>query len=130
VESFVLEKEKQWDEPVGGRGMGLSGGQRQRVAIARAILARPDILILDDVTSALDLQTESRIIDNLYSLPERRTTIVISQKISAVRRADRIVVLDGGRVQAVGAHAELLETSPLYREIHETQSVEAEEVQA
>ncbi|MBN1837332.1 MAG: ABC transporter ATP-binding protein [Spirochaetales bacterium] len=130
AEEFILEKEKQWEEPVGERGMGLSGGQRQRVAIARAILARPDILILDDVTSALDLRTESRIIDNLYGLPDRRTTIVISQKISAVRRADRIVVLDGGRIQAVGAHEELLGTSGIYREIHETQNAEASQAEA
>jgi len=127
---FILDKQKQWEEPVGERGMGLSGGQRQRIAIARAILARPDILILDDVSSALDLQTESRIIDNLYNLPERRTTIVISQKVSAVQKADRIVVLDGGRLQAEGSHLELLRTSPLYREIYETQSVEAEEAGA
>ncbi|HUT64616.1 MAG TPA: ABC transporter ATP-binding protein [Spirochaetota bacterium] len=127
AEEFILEKKKQYDEQVGERGMGLSGGQRQRIAIARSLLARPDILILDDVTSALDLQTENRVIQNLYTLPGKRTTIIISQKINSVKRADRILVLDQGQVRNVGTHDELLKSSPIYREIEETQNADAVE---
>jgi ATP-binding cassette subfamily B multidrug efflux pump len=127
AEEFILEKEKQWDEPVGERGMGLSGGQRQRVAIARALLTRPDILILDDVTSALDLQTESQVIENLYGRAHRGTTIIVSQKVNAVRRADRILLLSEGRIAAAGSHEELMSSSEVYREIARTQSPEAVE---
>lgn len=127
AEEFILEKKKQYDGPVGERGMGLSGGQRQRIAIARSLLAGPDILILDDVTSALDLQTENRVIQNLYTLPGKQTTIIISQKINSVKRADRILVLDEGRIRNTGTHDELLKSSPIYREIDETQNADAGE---
>ena len=121
---FIDEKEHGWQEHVGERGTGLSGGQRQRVAIARAVLADPDVLILDDVTSALDARTERQIVSNLYrELPEK-TVIIISQKINTVMLADRIIILDEGRIVAEGTHETLLQSNDMYREIHATQSAE------
>jgi ABC-type multidrug transport system fused ATPase/permease subunit len=98
-------------------GAALSGGQRQRLSIARAFLSRAPILILDEPTSALDGVTERYVLDALAALRTRRTTFVIAHRLSTVRGADRIVVLDGGRIAAQGRHDELLETSPLYREL-------------
>lgn len=121
---FIEEKGDGWNEHVGERGAGLSGGQRQRIAIARAILSDPDILILDDVTSALDASTERRIVSNLYRELAEKTLIIISQKINTVMLSDRIVIMDEGRVVAEGAHQELLQTNEMYREIHATQSAE------
>ena len=120
---FICEKENGLDEEVGERGTALSGGQRQRIAIARSLLAKPAVLILDDVTSALDLETETGIIGNLYSRPRTMTTIVISQKINAVKQADRIIVMDKGRITGTGTHEQLMESNEMYREIEETQSV-------
>lgn len=127
AEEFISEKENGWDEPVGERGMGLSGGQRQRVALARALLVRPKVLILDDITSALDAQTERIVIDNLYTRTEDMTTVIISQKINSVRRADRIYVMEEGKIQSSGTHEELLKTCPVYREIDETQNTDPAE---
>ena len=107
------------DTLVGERGHTLSGGQRQRVAIARALLAEPRILILDDATSSVDATTESRIKSALAEVMEGRTTFVIAHRLSTIALADEVVVLEDGEVEARGTHDELLETSPLYREIAE-----------
>jgi ABC-type multidrug transport system fused ATPase/permease subunit len=107
------------DTLVGERGLTLSGGQRQRVAIARALLAEPRILILDDATSSVDATTESRIKSALGEVMEGRTTFVIAHRLSTIALADEVVVLEDGEIAARGTHGELLEDSPLYREIAE-----------
>jgi ABC-type multidrug transport system fused ATPase/permease subunit len=104
---------------VGERGLTLSGGQRQRVAIARALLAQPRILVLDDATSSVDASTEAQIKDALREVMEGRTTFVIAHRLSTISLADQIVVLENGRIEAQGAHDELVEQSGLYREIAE-----------
>jgi ABC-type multidrug transport system fused ATPase/permease subunit len=106
-----------YDTRIGERGLTLSGGQRQRLAIARAILARPRILILDDATSSVDASTEQEIKDALDEVMRDRTTFVIAHRLSTISLADRIVVLQDGRLAADGTHEELLEISPFYREI-------------
>jgi len=106
---------------VGERGATLSGGQKQRIAIARALLVRPRILILDDSTSSVDVQTEGRIQANLDGQLQDSTRFVIAQRISSVLNADKIVVLDRGEVVATGTHQELMQTSPVYREIYDSQ---------
>jgi len=100
----------------------LSGGQRQRVALARAILRDPPILILDDALSAVDTHTEAMILQALASRRGRRTTIVIAHRLSTLRRADRILVLDGGRIVQAGTHEGLLAQPGLYRELWRIQS--------
>jgi ABC-type multidrug transport system fused ATPase/permease subunit len=107
------------DTLVGERGLTLSGGQRQRVAIARALLAEPRILILDDATSSVDATTESLIKSALAEVMEGRTTFVIAHRLSTIALADEVVVLEGGEIVARGTHDELLDSSPLYREIAE-----------
>jgi len=116
---FIEELPQKYDTVVGERGVGLSGGQRQRIAIARALLTDPHLLILDDSTSAVDARTEAAIQDALDRLMRhtQKTAIVIAQRISTVRDADLIVVLDEGRIAAQGRHQELLHTSELYNEI-------------
>ncbi len=121
---FIISFPEGYYTPVGERGSTLSGGQKQRIAIARALLLNPRILILDDSTSSVDVATEALIQKALDKLMEGRTSFVIAQRISTVLNADRIVVLDKGRVAAVGKHEELMETSPIYAEIYRSQLVE------
>jgi ATP-binding cassette subfamily B protein len=104
---------------VGERGLTLSGGQRQRVAIARALIQDPRILILDDATSSLDASTEARVKEALREVMKGRTTVIIGHRLSTIALADRIAVLDAGRLVAVGTHDELIDQSDLYREIAE-----------
>jgi ATP-binding cassette subfamily B multidrug efflux pump len=118
---FIAAFPDGYDAQIGQRGVNLSGGQKQRVAIARALLARPRVLILDDSTSAVDVATEAKIEAALEQLMADRTTFVIAQRISTALNADKIVVLDRGQVAAEGTHAELMESSAIYREIYESQ---------
>ncbi len=118
---FIEEMPDGYETVVGERGITLSGGQRQRVAIARALLMNPRILILDDSLSSVDTQTEKLIQAALDDLMQGRTTFVIAHRLSTVRRADKIVVMDAGRITQVGTHAALLEEDGLYREIYELQ---------
>jgi ATP-binding cassette subfamily B protein len=110
-----------YDELVGERGVTLSGGQKQRAAISRALLVKPRILILDDALSAVDTQTEEEILTNLRSATKGLTTIVVSHRISSIQHADRIYVLDEGRVIEDGTHDELLAHGGDYAEIHRMQ---------
>lgn len=118
---FIMELPGGYDARVGQRGVNLSGGQKQRLAIARALLTDPAVLILDDSTSAVDVDTEARIQEGLAALRKGRTNIVVAQRISTVLTADKILVLDDGAVAAVGDHRTLLASSPLYREIYASQ---------
>ena len=118
---FITEMPEGYETVVGERGITLSGGQRQRVAIARALLMDPRILILDDSLSSMDTQTEKLIQEALDKLMEGRTTFVIAHRLSTVRRADVILVMDKGRIVQQGRHDELLKEGGLYREIHDLQ---------
>ncbi len=124
---FITSFPEGYHTHVGERGATLSGGQKQRVAIARALLLDPRILILDDSTSSVDLQTESLIQAALDKLMEGRTSFVIAQRISTVMSADKILVLDKGRVVAQGRHADLMENEPIYAEIYNSQILAYEE---
>jgi len=126
---FIMGFPEGYDTVVGQRGVNLSGGQKQRIAIARALLLKPAVLILDDSTSSVDIETETKIQAALEDLMSGRTnpsaplrtTFVIAQRISTVLTADKILVLDDSQIAAEGTHAELLTSSPIYREIYESQ---------
>lgn len=118
---FIQELPKGFDTLVGERGVKLSGGQRQRIAIARALLKNPAILILDEATSSLDSESERLVQEALDLLLEGRTSFVIAHRLSTVYRADKILVIEGGQVVAQGTHTELLESSPLYKQLCELQ---------
>jgi len=124
--AFISAMPDGYDTVLGQRGVNLSGGQKQRIAIARALLLKPAILILDDSTSAVDVETETRIQTALETIMRKRTSFVIAQRISTVLKADKILVLDDGQIAAQGNHRTLLAGSPIYREIFESQLGKAE----
>lgn len=119
--NFISEFADGYDTMLGQRGVNLSGGQKQRVAIARALLVQPAVLILDDSTSSVDVETETKIQEALEGLMRNRTSFVIAQRISTVLNADTILVLDDGQIAAEGTHRELIASSPIYQEIYESQ---------
>ena len=120
---FIMEKEEGYDTNVGDRGVKLSGGQRQRISIARAVLKNPPILILDEATASLDTESERAVQDALDRLMSSRTTIIIAHRLSTVRRADEIIVLNEGRIVERGRHEELLKLGGYYKKLHDMQSL-------
>ena len=119
--SFIEELEKGYDTLIGERGVNLSGGQKQRVSIARAILTKPRILIFDDATASVDAGTEETLQNSIHHISEECTKIIISQRISSVMSADKIIVLADGKIVENGTHKELIERPGLYREIYQNQ---------
>ncbi len=130
ADSFVSRIPQEYDAPVARRGANFSGGQRQRLSIARALADRPKILILDDSTSALDIETEARVQEAVNGLMGKTTKFYVAQRISSVITADKVVLLDAGRQVAIGNHTELLQSSPLYRQIYESQLGKIEDTPA
>ena len=121
IHEFIDSLPDKYDTKVGERGVTLSGGQKQRVAIARALLKNPKILILDDSTSSVDTQTEYEIQQALDELLENRTTFIITQRLSSIKKADYIIVLEDGEIHEKGTHDELMGLNGIYRKLYDTQ---------
>jgi subfamily B ATP-binding cassette protein MsbA len=124
---FIEELPNGYDTIVGERGIFLSGGQRQRIAIARAVLINAPVLILDEATSALDAESERLVQKALANLMQNKTSIVIAHRLSTVRRADKIVVMERGKIIETGTHGELLEKGGVYKKLYELQFLEDED---
>ncbi len=120
---FIEKLPQKYDTVIGEKGATLSGGERQRLAIARVILRNPQILILDEATSALDSESEMLVQDALSKLMKEKTTIVIAHRLSTVKSADKIIVIDKGKIVAIGTHSELIEKSTLYKQLYELQDI-------
>jgi ATP-binding cassette, subfamily B, bacterial MsbA len=127
---FIMDLPAGYDTLIGERGVRLSGGERQRIAIARALLKNAPILILDEATSALDSESEALVQSALQNLMTGRTVVVIAHRLSTVRRADRIVVLESGTIADVGAHDELMKKLGTYRRLYDLQFVDLEQPKA
>jgi len=123
---FIQVLPEGYETVIGERGVRLSGGERQRIAIARAILKNAPILILDEATSALDSESESLVQSALQNLMSGRTVLVIAHRLSTVRRADRIVVIENGTISDIGAHEQLMQKLGTYRRLYELQFAEAD----
>jgi ATP-binding cassette subfamily B protein len=121
IDDFIDGLPDGYDTKVGERGVTLSGGQKQRVAIARALLKNPKILIMDDSTSSVDTQTEYEIQQALDELLEDRTTFIITQRLSSIKKADYIIVLEDGEISEEGTHNQLITNEGIYRKLYETQ---------
>jgi ATP-binding cassette subfamily B protein len=121
ADRFIDEMPDQYETLVGEHGANLSGGQRQRLSIARALLLDPPILLFDDATASVDPETEHEIREALDSAMQGRTTLVVSNRLSTLRRADRVLVLENGKVTAIGHHGELMHSSAYYRRLAELQ---------
>ena len=121
AEEFILKKEDGYHDRIAQGGTNLSGGQRQRIAIARAVMKNPEIYLFDDSFSALDMKTDQALRKNLKAAMGNATAIMVAQRVSTILDADRILVVDDGRIVGQGTHKELLDTCPLYREIAEIQ---------
>ena len=121
ADEFIDRLERGYDTEMGQGGVNVSGGQKQRLCIARAVLKKPKVLILDDSTSAVDTATEARIRGMLMEKLPDMTKIIIAQRISSVRDADQIVILDDGKIKGIGTHEELLKNNSIYQEIYESQ---------
>ena len=122
ADSFIRECPEGYDTNIGDRGVKLSGGQRQRLSIARAVLKNPEILILDEATSALDTESEKLVQDALNNLLKGRTSVVIAHRLSTIHNADKIIVVDHGRIAEEGTHAELMARNGIYAKLIEMQS--------
>lgn len=121
--SFIMEAPEGYETNIGDRGTKLSGGQRQRLSIARAVLKNPELLILDEATSALDTESEKLVQEALNTLLKGRTSVVIAHRLSTIHNADKIIVIDQGRIAEQGTHAELMSRNGIYAKLIEMQSL-------